>query len=136
MEIRFLNLDIVIHSQEDLTLLNNELKDRVLILHNGLIEGENGEYYLLSFEADLDTDIPNASESLTLNLCKIINNLSPRSGQIWNQCDRKVFDYGYESGLQPSSFSNELSSKAIAQIASLEASIATTIYPYQLESQQ
>lgn len=133
MEIRFLNLDIVIHSQEDLTLLNNELKDRVLILHNGLIEGENGEYYLLSFEADLDTDILNASEVLTLNLCKIINNLSPSSRRLWNQCDRKVFDYGYESGLQPSSFSTELSSKAIAQIASLEASIVTTIYPYQAE---
>ena len=54
--------------------------------------------------------------------------------RLWQQCDRKIFDYGYESGLQPLTFSAELSSQAIAQIASLEASIATTIYPYQAET--
>ena len=97
MEIRFLNLDIVIHSQEDLTALHNELKDRVLILHSDFVEAKKEKYYLLTFEADLDTDIPNASEVLTLNLCKIINNLSAESRQLWNQCDRKIFDYGYES---------------------------------------
>lgn len=133
MEILFLNLDIVIHSQQDLSLLHNELKDRVLVLHNGLVAGENYQYYLLSFEANLDTELPNANEIFTLHLCKILNHLSAESRQLWNQCDRKIFDYGYESGLQPSSFSNELSNQAIAQIASLGASIATTIYPYQEE---
>ena len=135
MEISFLNLDIIIYSQEDLTPLHDELTDQVLILHNDLIEEENSKSYLLTFEADLDTnDIDDPINTLTLHLCELINNLSPESRRLWQQCDRKIFDYGYESGLQPLTFSAELSSQAIAQIASLEASIATTIYPYQAET--
>ena len=109
MEIFFLNLDIVLYSAEDLSYLHDELKDKVLILHNGFIEENKQKCYLLTFEADLDTDISNASNLITLHLCEIINDLSVRSRQLWNQCDRKIFDYGYQSGLMPLSLSNNLS---------------------------
>ena len=131
MPAHFINLDLEIWSLEDLSFLQNEIKNKVLIIHNDIRERAGIQYYFLCLEADLDLDnslYPNASEILTVHLCQTIVNLSPQSRQLWNNCDRKIFNYGYQSGVEPFCYSDRLSSSAIARIANLNASIEITIY--------
>lgn len=131
-EIFFINLDLELYSKEDLTLLHDELKDRVFILHNGFIKVEGEKYYLLSLESNLDYDYLNSSDvidKLTLNICELITKLSPESRQLWDNCYQKIFNYGYESGVKPFPFSNQLFADTIKKIASLDGSVKITIYP-------
>lgn len=132
MEISFINLDLELYSKKDLTLLHNELKDKAFILYNDFIEYKAEKYYLLSLESNLDYDNINsidAIEKLTLDLCTLITSSSPKSRQLWDNCEEKIFNYGYESGLKPFPFSNQLSALAIKKIASLDGSVKVTIYP-------
>lgn len=132
MEIFFINLDLELYSQENLTLLHDELKDKVLILNNYFREDNQEKYYFLSLESNLDCDnlqSLDAIDKLTLDLCELIAKLSPKSRQLWDNCYQKIFDYGYESGLKPFSFSNQLSANAIKRIALLDGSVKITIYP-------
>lgn len=122
MNIKFLNVDLDIQSKQDISLILNELGTNIFVLHRG--QQEN--YYFACLE--IDRDAPNAD--MTINIfCDLIENFSEETSKIWNSCYYKVFDLGYESGIQPNYFTSNISSTTIKRIASIGASLNITIYP-------
>lgn len=122
MDIKFLNVDLELKSQQDISLIINELGDNVLILH----QENKQDYYSVRLELAQDAKNPD----ITINcFCDLIKNLSEDTRKVWNNCEVKVFDIGYESGIKPNYFISKIQPDTIQRVANLGASINITIYP-------
>lgn len=121
---QFLNVDLMIESDEDLSVLANE------------VEAGNDAYVLhfdpnmpghLSLEAEGDHRKP---ETTIRALLRVLAGLSSESKELWSRANRRVFDVGYEAGKEDRGFQFNLSEKSVAAIASAKGTIAYAIYPH------
>jgi hypothetical protein len=123
MEVKYLNTDLEIESNQDLSSMVEELGEDVFVLHNGIIRG----YHFASFEVPGGLSL-GADEAIDY-LCNIVENLKPKSREIWDKCVSRVFDIGFESGDSSNNYRVELRQSTIQSVAKINASIAITIYP-------
>ncbi|BAZ06510.1 hypothetical protein [Calothrix sp. NIES-3974] len=120
----FLNVDLEIESHQNLQPIVEGLGDKVMNLYCGKAQ----DHYLATFElSDVSAADP---DSIISNFCLLIENLEGEGKKLWDSAFAKVFDIGYEAGLQPSSYSSEISPGTIKKISMLGASIRVTIYPH------
>lgn len=123
MGTHFLNVDLEIESHQNLQPIVEGLGDKVMNLYCGKAQ----DHYLATFElSDVSAADP---DSIISNFCLLIENLEDEGKKLWDSAFAKVFDIGYEAGLQPSSYSSEISPGTIKKISMLGASIRVTIYP-------
>ncbi|CAK8717879.1 MAG: hypothetical protein CDV28_11131 [Candidatus Electronema aureum] len=123
---QYLNTDLDIESQEDLSPLIQQLGERVLVLYHG--ETQTIGHQLASFEINMD----HADADATINhLCIVIETLPERERAIWNNCSTRLFDIGYActSGTESVRSYSELCAATVSRVAALGASIAITMYP-------
>jgi len=121
-EITFLNIDLDIESNEDITPIIDEWGDRISVLRN---EEVNGVYYG-SFETSCS-----GIEEILNEYFVLINSLTPQSRKIWDNAQRKDFDFGYESGEQPNNFHSRVSPDLLTKLVEVGGEVVITIYPIQ-----
>lgn len=123
MEIKFLNVDLVIDSAENLQPLVDELGKNISVMFND--KWKNDLYRLSLYLGD---SYKKSADQTVSELCFLIENLSSESKLIWDKCHSKKFDIGFESG-NFERLETEICAETIGRIAKLEASILITIYP-------
>ena len=128
-DIRYLTVDLVVKSREDLTPIVNDFGEEVFVLHNG----KTGDFYHAYLEISERYEGPNKEIGF---FCSLIEALGPVERQIWDNCFSKTFDIGYECGDSNRSFSSELRPEVIERIANCGGSIEITIYPMPPENKQ
>lgn len=119
-KIEFLNIDLDIESDEDIELLVSEIGKRATTMRN---ENEAGKY-VASFEA-----ADGEENEIIAEYKSIIDALSTEAKAMWDNCTKKDFDFGYESGDKPNDFHSRLSKDSIAAINDFGGEIVITIYP-------
>ena len=122
MKIHFLNVDLEIASHHDLQPIVEAFGEDAFNLYCGQVHN----HYLATFEAsNLEAD----ADSIIAYFCSLIQAFDKETKGYWNAAFTKVFDIGYESGLEPRSYSSEIRVETIKQVADLGASLRVTIYP-------
>jgi hypothetical protein len=119
-EIRFLNVDLDIESTNDISPIVQEFSGRLSIMRNEQKEG----LYIASFETGYEEENKIVEEYVSL-----IEGLSPEAIEIWNNCTKREFDFGYDSGDWPNDFHSKISEKSIKSLARVGGSVTVTIYP-------
>lgn len=125
MDTSYSNVDLVIESKTDLTPLVNELGSRVFVLNPSHVAGAP------LYKAELECFPKKAGpEGAVSRFCDLIEKLSATSKSIWKNCKKREFDIGFTAGLEPWPFVACLSTSTLNRVASLNATLAITIYPY------
>jgi hypothetical protein len=122
-DIRYLNVDLLIKSREDLTPIVKEFGDDVLVLSNEKV----GEFHYAYFEISGSHAGPNEDIEY---FCSLIEGLEEENRKLWENSFYRIFDVGYESGTSKNSFSSDLREPVLKRLAEANASIRVTIYPY------
>ena len=118
----FLNVDLEIESKSSLRSLALEFGDRVSVRYFGSIKGRNCLYVEIA-------GISRSQDEIVKALCDLVEGLSEKNRRVWDQAQRKEFDFGYEVRL-----SSELANRfkilpsTLRRVAKLGASVAVTIY--------
>lgn len=124
MKIHFLNVDLEIRSYRDLQPIVKDFGNDVRTLYCGEACG----HYLATFEAK-DEGATADADSMIAHFCLLVQSLEQDAKELWDSAFTKVFDIGYTSGSEPRSYSSELRSETIEQVASVGAALRITIYP-------
>ena len=119
-EIRFLNIDLDIESTKDISPIVQEFSDRLSVMRNEQKEG----LYIASFETGYVEENKIIEEYVSL-----IESLSPEAREIWNNCTKREFDFGYVSGNKTNDFHSKISKKSIKSLTKVGGSVTVTIYP-------
>lgn len=119
-EIKFLNIDLDIESQDDISPVVKEFSSKLTVMRN---DHSKGMYY-----ASFETGYSEENEIIE-EYVNIIEGLSPEARAIWNNCLKKEFDFGYEGGDKPNDFRSKIRAKSIELLAKVSGSVTVTIYP-------
>ena len=119
-EIKFLNIDLDIESNDDLTPLAKEWGSRVSTHRLEEIEGK----YFGSFETGYGSITEILDEYVSL-----ISNLSESSKMIWKNALKREFDFGFETSSWPSNIRVSVDARFISKLADVSGSVAVTVYP-------
>ncbi len=127
-EIRYLNTDLDLISDQDLTPLTVAL--------------ENGNLYTLTVHQredklwcarlEINDDHPTPEETIA-NMLNAIEHLTGTAHTLWTQCSLREFNIGYDCGDRPQRFNNGISSQTILRIGNADASLRITLYPPEIE---
>ena len=115
-----MNIDLEIESKEDISLIIEEFGDRVCVMRHDSTEDAH--------VAVLETGYCEENEIIAEYL-SLIDGLSPAARKLWDNCRKREFDVGYDSGDVPKYFKSILSKESVESIARVEGSIAISIYP-------
>lgn len=118
----FYNVDLDIESKFSLRSLTVEFGDSVHVLFSGRMKGRHCLYVEIAGASRNQNAILNS-------LCDLVEGLSEKSRQVWNEAQKKEFNLGYEMRLS-SERSNrfEIRPSTLRRIANIGASVAVTIY--------
>jgi hypothetical protein len=124
----YLNTDLDLVSVDDLTLLAEAFAGAgVTPLH--VTWAENGLWYA-RFETDQQHQEPESN--IAAMLCVLDTFPSPLRA-VWDKCQQRAFNVGYDTGLEPFSYSHTLSAAILERMAAAGASFGLTIYSYQFD---
>jgi hypothetical protein len=123
-DIHFLNVDLDLESKTSLAPIIAEFGEEVVVLH----QTTSRDLHTASFE-HAGSGCSGDAENIISQLCLLVEQLPPDARQIWEACCTRIFDIGYESGDNPSSFRSILHPETIKRMAGLGAAIMVTIYP-------
>lgn len=121
-EPRYLNVDLVIGSQVDLTPIAESFGNDVAVLFNG----RWGEHYRAVFE--IAGSHAAANEDISY-FCSLIEGLEDQARELWLGAFSREFDVGFESGQQGECAYATLQSSVIQRLAEAGASVSVTVYP-------
>lgn len=120
----FLNVDLEVHSREDLSLLAGEFEARACVLH---FQREAGSSFLA---VELE-DEPSGTglEARLVDLCALVETLPPLARALWDRADLRVLDAGFDavSGSPLAQFS--VPPALLQRLAAIRARFAVTVYP-------
>ena len=119
-KIHFINIDLEVESSSDITPIIQEWGERICVLRYEQVDG----IYYGSFE----TGCSGVKEIID-EYVFLIEILSESSRFIWDKVEKKYFDFGYESGVEPNNFHSEINLESLKKIAAVGANVIVTIYP-------
>jgi hypothetical protein len=120
----FLNLDLVLKSNSDFSVLIGYLDQSVFVLQHQ----EHEQQFMLALEID-GTDSPDLT-TCTQQFLTLIESFPDAARELWNGCTSRIFSYGFEGGCDGPALDTTITADLLLQIAKLGADIAITIYPY------
>ncbi|RYD84395.1 MAG: hypothetical protein EOP84_05635 [Verrucomicrobiaceae bacterium] len=113
------------------------LGDQVIVLFNGPRPDEKGSgaSYCLTLELsrieESDCDNPRYfADCCIQDFTRVLSDLPGPLRHLWDGCYSRIFDIGYEAGVEPRPFINILNSTTLQAVAQIGGSIQVTIYPY------
>jgi hypothetical protein len=125
----FLNLDLELRSREDLTPLAAHLENRALILFNGVID----DVFQLTVEPLIGGNLNESPQSCTDELLQTISVFPDALMALFRGCSKRIFDYGFDGGIQAPQFMVDLSAAQLSNMAQFEIDMRITIYPHHAE---
>jgi hypothetical protein len=117
----FINVDLELSSDKDLSLIATELKSHIFILE----EGFNGSEFILRFECSLNKTKP---EPVLKEFIRLIHALSAEATALLGSTTQKIFDVGFDSG-HHHQFTASISNAVLHELSSLGFEMVITIYP-------
>lgn len=124
METRYLNVDLLIESDSDLSALLKYWEGHIVVLWNEM----EGNLNTIGIEADrFDSCGP---EEDILKLLNLIETLPPYLQHLWAECRKKVMDIGFECGTTHETLDSTISTETVQKIALSGCAINIRIYPY------
>lgn len=118
--IQFLNIDLDIESEMDISLIVKEFSDKLTVMRN---DKSNG-IFRASFETGYSEE-----NAIIEEYAGVINHLSDDAKTLWSKCLVRRFDFGYVIGDKPNNFHSVLNEKSINLLAKVGGSVVITIYP-------
>lgn len=116
---KFLNVDVDIYSNGNLSTLLKALEDHIIVLNHERASG------LASFEAAKQ---PKSIDAAILAFFKMIDSLPPRERLIWDNCKKRCMNIGVQCGQAPHGQEFYLSKKTITYLLALQAEVVFTVY--------
>ncbi len=126
----FLNLDLELESDRDLAPLAEHLSGQVFVLYCGNCD----DGFRLSIEPVIASALSQDPSACTEHFLRLVATLPPELLSLWRGCMSRVFDYGFDGGLEANPFKTILSSSQLGRIAALGADIRVTVYPFREHS--
>ena len=122
--IEFLNLDLDLESNVDLTLLLEEFGESVVVMNH-----DQGELNKLSLEL---AGVVGRPDDLILEYAKLVENLTEPARKVWDACSKREVDVGFECEGSvegsPIGLTERLSLESIVLLSKLKMTITITIY--------
>ena len=122
----FLNLDLELESSADLASIAESFGRRVFVLYCG----EAGSGFRLSVEPIIDGGLSGDPFACTEQFLSLIEGLQQVHGDLWRSCSSRVFDYGFDGGLEENPIHTNLPVDHLARMAKLGVELRITVYPY------
>lgn len=126
----FINLDLEIDAEFDLSALADHLKSQVFVLFNG--STDTG--FRLALEPLIEGALNSDPLVCTEHFLNLLTTLPADLKALWNSSTSRLFDYGFDGGLECPPLRATLPSNLLLQIAQLGANVQVTIYPYREET--
>jgi hypothetical protein len=99
-----------------------------------LYNGEVDSGFLTVFEPEHCENERDTPEIHALHVLDLIERLPTQRRGLWDDCQSRVFDFGFRSGVTPSPYFVELNLNTLKRIAAVGASIRITIHPMELRA--
>ncbi|MDR3482148.1 MAG: hypothetical protein P4L91_15720 [Burkholderiaceae bacterium] len=125
----FINLDLELESHSNLSALAQHLAGQVFVLFNG----ETAQGFRLVMEPLIDSALNGNPLACTEHFIALLNSLPKELLDIWKNCTFRVFDYGFEGGIECPPLHTTICTASLLQIANLGADIRITVYPFREE---
>jgi hypothetical protein len=119
-----LNVDLEVHSGEDLSPLAAEFEARACVLHFERSPGAN----FLVVEREDEPSGPGLEATVT-DLCNLVESLSPRARTLWDRADLRVLDAGFDAAPGSPLALFSIPSSILRRVVAIEARLAVTVYP-------
>lgn len=122
----FLNLDLELESVTDLASIAESFGRRVFVLYRG----EAGSGFRLSVEPVIDGGLSGDPIACTEHFLGLIEGLQQVQENLWRSCSSRVFDYGFDGGLEENPIHTNIPADHLARMAKLGIKLRITVYPY------
>jgi hypothetical protein len=122
----FLNLDLELESDRDLAPLAEHFGHRAFVLQCN----EDGGRFHLALEPLLSGALCGDPTACTDAVLDLIHTLPPALRELWQQCSVRLFDYGYDGGLEAPPLTTDIDPVRLGLIAAAGAGIRITLYPF------
>jgi len=126
----FLNLDMELDSGTDLAPLGEHLAKSGHILFNGRVK----RAYRLCVEPVFRGKFISTPSACTVQFLDVLEQMPARLRKMFRECKRRVFDYGFDGGLESPPLSAALENEHLARMAKLGIEVRITVYPYRKAS--
>jgi len=126
--IKYLNTDLDLVCDVDLSMLASELEERGLFAH--ITSGDDGRFHLMCEDFNDTEPEPNIKR-----LLDAIDSLSDDSQKLWSRCSKREFNVGYDCGDEPWSFNQGIPNDVLRRMADCGASFRITLYPHRPQSE-
>ena len=122
----FLNLDLELRCREDLAPLASYLEERAMVLYSGESEGE----FRLTVEPLIGGHSNIGPDLCTSEMLATLATLPEHLLGLFRACHLRVFDYGFDGGIDEKPCSVDLSASQLAEVVRAGIGIRITVYPY------
>jgi hypothetical protein len=122
----FLNLDLELNASANLSRLAKHLERSAWILYSGAVKGA----YRLCAEPVIGGKLSNSPRVCTAHFLDVLEALPKDLVVLFNRCKSRVFDYGFDGGMESKPLSVNLSTAHLARIAQLGIQVRITVYPH------
>ncbi len=138
IDFHFINVDLELEASENIQPLVHELSENTVSLYCGDIDEMANLELSLHERSGVDfydsyndeKDLIGGVDIHISAFCDLIENLSVESRRIWDNCHRKEFDIGFQTGNTAKSFRTQIRPETIVRCAKLGASVEITVYPH------
>ena len=121
--VSFANVEFELETREDIDGLLECLGENIDISHHRQLE--NGIDFV-SFRLRESYETP---EAVIAELCSLVEKLPSHARSIWDGCEVRRFDIGFESGNTNLAICTEIKHGTINRVSGIGGSLAITIYP-------
>lgn len=125
----FLNLDLELESSSDLSPLADELVRRVFVLYCGPLRSG----FKLAVEPVIDGSLSSSPSACTEHFLSALESLSPQGAALLKGCTSRVFDYGFDGGLEENPIHTRLECNHLGRMVALGIDLQITTYPYRAD---
>jgi hypothetical protein len=125
----FLNLDLELESPTDLAPLTQSLGSKVFVLYCGEVEGG----FRLAVEPVIDGALNGDPAACTEHVLRLLEGLSSEQAAIWQACRCRVFDYGFDGGLEANPLHVDIGADHLARMVRLGIAVRITVYPFRAD---
>ena len=122
----FLNLDLELNASTSLSRLAKHFEGSAFILYNGPVKGS----YRLCAEPLIRGNLSRSVRECTTHFLDVLEALPKDLAALFKRCKSRVFDYGFDGGIESKPLSVNLSAAHLARIACLGVHVRITVYPH------
>lgn len=122
---RYCTTDLDLYSAADLTALAAAFEQRGFRLARPVTQFSDGSWFCGFSTGGGTYDEPEPHLAVIL---AVVESLDAPARSAWTACAQRCFDLGYDCGLEPFAFRQELSAATLARLAAVGATLRITLY--------